>query len=130
MGNGTSSTSSKSSKVQQGQQVIKGVHYYANNNKPRREQQQQQHYGLDGGAVELLETDEAFSEYIRRAKQNMRTVSYVGNDEDHSNYPAPVVNNNVENENEEFSEFIRLTKKKLRSTTSRIGGNDASFQRG
>ncbi|QHO45387.1 hypothetical protein HN51_014330 [Arachis hypogaea] len=121
MGNGTSSTSSKS-KVQQGQQVIKGVHYYANN-KPRREQQQQQqqHYGLDGGAVELLETDEAFSEYIRRAKQNMRTVSYVGNDEDHSNYPAPVVNNNVENENEEFSEFIRLTKKKLRT---------ASFQRG
>ncbi|XP_020981635.1 uncharacterized protein LOC110273092 [Arachis duranensis] len=120
MGNGTSSTSSKS-KVQQGQQVLKGVHYYANN-KPRREQQQQQqHYGLDGGAVELLETDEAFSEYIRRAKQNMRTVSYVGNDEDHSNYPAPVVNNNVENENEEFSEFIRLTKKKLRT---------ASFQRG
>ncbi|MED6206841.1 hypothetical protein PIB30_030401 [Stylosanthes scabra] len=115
MGNGTSTTSSSSkSKVHHHGHH---VHYYANNKtRSRREQQ----HGFDGGAeAEFLENDEAFSEYIRRAKQNIRTVSYVGNSIS-NNYPATVdnnggssnnSNNNVENEMNNFRSLFGLLRR-------------------
>ena len=103
--------------------------------KPKVERQQQ---GLgvysEQHGKKSLDNDDTFTEYIRRAKQRIRTVSNIGRE--HSN-PAPAAapeyvdngtNNKEENQSDQFSEFIQLAKKKLK-TTSRVGKN-GSFKRG
>ncbi|WVZ06258.1 hypothetical protein V8G54_019604 [Vigna mungo] len=68
-----------------------------------------------------LDNDETFNSFIRRAKGKIRTVSHIGREQ--SNVaPAPLPNhdeaNARDNLNDQFSNFIKSSKKKLRSTSS------------
>ena len=138
MGNGNSSISKSKVHCQPTKPTheghgIKGAAFRAEYvNKPKVETQHGLGVHSEQHGMKSLENDDTFTEYIRRTKLNITTVSYIG--QEHRN-PASVAapdmangTNNKENQNDQFSEFIQLTKKKLR-TTSRIGEN-GSFQRG
>ncbi|KAE9620726.1 hypothetical protein Lal_00019371 [Lupinus albus] len=81
-----------------------------------------------------LDSDDTFTEFIRRAKYKIRSISNIGREQ--SNFaPAStleganinVINNsNDENEKDQFADFIKVAKKKLK-TTSRVG-NNSSFR--
>ncbi|CAJ1906388.1 unnamed protein product [Sphenostylis stenocarpa] len=67
-----------------------------------------------------LDNDETFNSFIRRAKGKIRTVSHIGREQ--SNVaPAPPPDEEAkarDNLNNQFSNFIKSSKKKLRSTSS------------
>ncbi|KAJ1433032.1 hypothetical protein SESBI_06248 [Sesbania bispinosa] len=81
-----------------------------------------------------LDNDDTFTDFIRRSKYKIRTItmskSNVGWEQSHP-APAPAIDegsNSKENQKDQFSEFIQLAKKKLRTTSSI--GNNSSFKRG
>ncbi|OIV99168.1 hypothetical protein TanjilG_19664 [Lupinus angustifolius] len=81
-----------------------------------------------------LDSDDTFTEFIRRAKYKIRTISNIGREQ--SNIaPASALdganinvtnNSNDENQKDQFGDFIKVAKKKLK-TTSRVG-NNSSFR--
>ncbi|XP_061358132.1 uncharacterized protein LOC133302375 [Gastrolobium bilobum] len=77
-----------------------------------------------------LHREDTFTNYIKRAKYKIRSLSNIGGREEQSN-PAPdeaYGTNKKENETDQFSNFIHQAKNKLR-TVSKIGKN-GSFKRG
>ncbi|KAL9331741.1 hypothetical protein ACSQ67_001351 [Phaseolus vulgaris] len=67
-----------------------------------------------------LDNDETFNSFIKRAKGKIRTVSHIGGEQ--SNVaPAPLPDDKAnarDNLNDQFSNFIKTSKKKWRSTSS------------
>ncbi|QCE14785.1 hypothetical protein DEO72_LG11g1791 [Vigna unguiculata] len=68
-----------------------------------------------------LDNDETFNSFIRRAKGKLRTVSHIGREQSNVT-PVPLRDddeaNARDNLNDQFSNFIKSSKKKLRSTSS------------
>lgn len=76
--------------------------------------------------------DDTFTNYIKRAKYKIRSMTNIGHHEEKHN-PAPDVgnygdNNKKENEGDHFSHFIQNARKKMRTVTTMRKNN--SLKRG
>lgn len=88
----------------------------------------------------VIDNDDTFTNFIQRTKYKLRTITMSKSNIDRvqsNTAPAPpdheancgsTNNNSNENQKDQFSEFIKLAKKKM-TTTSSIGKN-GSFRRG
>jgi hypothetical protein len=85
------------------------------------------------GKKSSLDINDAFDEYIHRAKNRIRTVSNVGKTQNNPNLDEATNSfsgvNRMENLNDHFSDFIVQAKKRIR-TTSNIGKTNNSLKRG
>lgn len=82
---------------------------------------------LEKQGKKSLDINDAFSEYIHRTSNRIRTVSNVGKGQNNNNHVLDDdassfsgVNNKMENHNDHFSDFIREAKKRIK-TTSNVG---------
>ncbi|CAL0328916.1 unnamed protein product [Lupinus luteus] len=76
-----------------------------------------------------LDSDDTFTEFIKRAKYKIRTISNIGREQSNIAPALDGANINVtndENQKDQFADFIKVAKKKLK-TTSRVG-NNSSFR--
>lgn len=75
-----------------------------------------------------LDINDAFSEFIEREKNRIRTMSNVGKEQNNTVLDEANSFNNMENQNDHFSDFIIHAMKKIR-TTSNVG-KTSSLKRG
>ncbi|KAE9611502.1 hypothetical protein Lalb_Chr06g0163141 [Lupinus albus] len=78
-----------------------------------------------------MDINDTFNEYIKRAKIKIRTVSNIGRGQNNNPSPeheASHGTNKMENQKDQFSDFIHHAKKRFRTKT--IVGKSGSMKRG
>ncbi|OIW08302.1 hypothetical protein TanjilG_02978 [Lupinus angustifolius] len=85
--------------------------------------EEEEQYGKKSSS--LLDNDDTFTEFIRHVKYKTRNFSNIGREQSNpAPEPEPETNKYNENQKDQFDDFIKVSKKKLK-TTSRVGKNSS-----